>query len=334
MKIGVLLGGTSAERDVSLVSGIAVARALEEVGHTVQAIDCAYGKRIIDFHTMGDSGIIRLNPSEIERKKKELDRNIFNTIHYLMKEKVEVVFNALHGGYGEDGRISALLEMAGIPYTGSGPLASALGIDKHLSKVLFRASHIPTAEWITLSSPDEADSGKVESLGFPLVVKPNNQGSTVGLTIIQNRKALLPALEKAFQYSQKAVVEEYIPGREITVAVLGEEPLPVIEIIPQGGFYDYEAKYQTGKTSYEVPAKLPPELTVSIQQASLEAFRSLGCRGYGRVDLRLRDDNRFFCLEVNTLPGLTPTSLVPKAAKAVGISFNELVERIVDLAVV
>ncbi len=333
MRIVVLLGGTSAERDVSIVTGIAIARALEENGHTVQAIDCAYGNRSIDFRIMDDSGVIRVEPSDIESQRQLLDRNIFKTIDYLLEEGVDVVFNALHGGYGEDGRLSALLEMAGIPYTGSGPLASALGMNKHLSKILFRAGNIPTADWITLSSTEEVDTGKIELLGLPLVVKPNQQGSTVGLTIISDLAALLPALEKAFQYSQTAIVEQYIPGHEITVAILGNQPLPVIEIIPQSGLYDYEAKYQSGKTDYEVPAKLPPRVSESIQKASILAFHALGCRGYGRVDLRLRDDHQFFCLEVNTLPGMTPTSLVPKAAKAVGISFNELVERIVELAV-
>jgi D-alanine-D-alanine ligase len=172
----------------------------------------------------------------------------------------------------------------------------------------------------------------LEEWGLPVVVKPNEQGSTVGLTIVKSQDQLDRAINLAFQYSRTVLVEKYIPGREITMPVLGEEALPVIEIIPQSGFYDYEAKYQSGKTQYVVPAEIPSDLTIEIQQAALRAHNTLGCSGYSRIDLRLQENGQFFCLEVNTLPGMTPNSLVPKSAKAMGISFNELVERIVALA--
>lgn len=333
MKIAVLLGGTSAERDVSLSTGNAIARSLKENGHEVQAIDCAYGAQPVDFMETDSGQIIRVTPSEIEKEKPALDRNIFITVEHLIREKIEVVFNALHGGYGENGQLAALLDLAGIPYTGSGALASSLGMNKHLSKVLFQAGGVPTAPWEKFSRREGVDHARLAALQMPLVVKPNEQGSTVGLSIVRQPGEIDAALERAFQYGDTVLAEKYIPGRELTVSVLGGEALPVIEIIPESGFYDYEAKYQGGKTRYVVPAELPEDLSVNIQQAGVGAYRALGCRGYARVDFRLQDDGQFFCLEVNTLPGMTPTSLVPKAAKAVGIGFNELMERIVELAV-
>ncbi|RMF56219.1 MAG: D-alanine--D-alanine ligase [Calditrichaeota bacterium] len=332
MKIAVLLGGTSSERDVSLVSGIAIARALKENGHEVIALDCAFGAKEVDIDSLDSHGIIQLTPSDIEKQRQTLDRNIFQTIDFLLKHPVDVVFNALHGGYGENGQLATLLDLANITYTGSGALASALGMNKHLSKILFRAHGVPTADWIILNTPQEYQGANIAELGFPLVVKPNDQGSTVGLSIVENKDDIEPALEIAFNYSDTVIMEKYIPGKEVTVSILGNQALPVIEIIPESGLYDYEAKYQTGKTRYEVPANIPDEITQSLQNAALSAARALGCRGYSRVDFRLQEDGAFYCLEVNTLPGMTPTSLVPKAAKAVGISFNELVEKIIQLA--
>jgi D-alanine-D-alanine ligase len=333
MKIAVLLGGTSTERDVSISTGIAIARALRENGHTVQAIDCAYGNKTLDFENMSTADIIRVTPSDIEKEKARLDRNIFSTIDYLVKEKITLVFNALHGGYGENGQLPSLLDLVKIPYTGSGTLASALGMDKHLSKIIFQSNNVPTAPWERLDSPGEFDARNFQHWELPLVVKPNAQGSTVGLSIVKSWSEFYGAVEKAFQYDDTVLVEKYIPDREITVSMLGKESLPIIEIIPESGFYDYEAKYQSGKTKYVVPAEIPPNPTMEIQQAALRAYNGLRCRGYARVDFRLQADGRFFCLEVNTLPGMTPTSLVPKAAKALGISFNELIERIVKFAV-
>ncbi len=332
MKIAVLLGGTSAERDVSFSSGVAIARALRENGHDVQAIDCAYGDKTLDFETVDPSQLVKTTPPDIENQKATLDRNLFKTVDYLAREQFDAAFIGLHGGYGENGQIQALLEIAGIPYTGSGSLASAMGIDKHISKIIFQANFVPTAPWQHHLRNENIERHRVKSLGLPLVVKPNSQGSTVGLSIIQSLDELDSALEIAFKYSHGVLLEQYIPGRELTVAVLGNEALPVLEIIPKSGFYDYEAKYQGGLTRYEVPAKLPEKLSQKIREAALRAFQSLQCQGYARVDFRLRDDDKFFCLELNTLPGMTATSLAPKMAKAVGINFNELIERIVQLA--
>ncbi len=332
MKIAVLLGGTSAERDVSLVTGAEIARALRANGHDVRAIDCAYGDRVIENLDLDEEAIIRTTPSDFEKKRAQLDKNLFRTIQYLIDEKFEVVYIALHGGYGENGQLQAMLEVAGIPFTGSGSLASALGMDKHFSKVLFEKAGVPTAPWKTLETAREDYSDFVAQHGLPVVVKPNGQGSSVGLKIVREASELPAAIQTAFQHGNSVLLEQYIPGREMTVAILDREALPVIEIIPEHGVYDYECKYQKGKSRYVVPAEIPDQTTRLLQDYARKAFQALGCRHYARVDFRLTEEGRAFCLEVNTLPGMTPTSLVPKAARAVGYDFPRLVEEIVRLA--
>ena len=330
MKIAVLLGGTSAERDVSITTGMAIAKALQASGHTVEALDCAYGDRKIDFESSAAS-VIKATPPDIEQEKAKLDRNIFKTVDYLIAHKFDIAFIALHGGYGENGQLQAVLELSRIPYTGSNSLASAIGMDKHLSKLMFLSAGVPTAPWYHALRHKPVDRAEVEKLGLPLVVKPNAQGSTVGLSIINNWDDLDAALATAYRYSDSVLLEQFVPGRELTVTVLGEEVLPVVEIIPESGFYDYESKYQSGRTRYVTPAELPEDLTAEIQAATLRGFQAIGCSGYARIDFRLREDRQYFCLEVNTLPGMTPTSLVPKAAKARGIEFPELMERIIKM---
>ncbi len=333
MKLAVLLGGTSAERDVSLSSGVAIARTLAENGHDVQAIDCAYGAKALDFMNIDVGDLVKTTPPDIERQKINLDRNIFSTIDYLIREKFDIIVFGLHGGYGENGKIQAMLELAHIPFTGSGSLASAVAMDKHFSKIIFQANHIPTPEWRYFQHKKDVTEQTTEDLGFPLVVKPNAQGSTVGLSIVESWENVCPAVDIAFEYDDNILLETYIPGRELTVAILGEQALPVVEIIPESGFYDYESKYQGGKSRYEVPANLPEDLTTAIQKTALRAYKVLGCAGYARADFRMNEKNEFYCLEVNTLPGMTSTSLVPKAAKAVGLQFHQLLEKIIKFAI-
>lgn len=330
MKIAVLLGGTSAERDVSITTGMAIAKALQASGHTVEALDCAYGDRKIDFESSAAS-VIKATPPDIEQEKAKLDRNIFKTVDYLIAHKFDIAFIALHGGYGENGQLQAVLELSRIPYTGSNSLASAIGMDKHLSKLMFLSAGVPTAPWYHARRHQPLERAEVKKLGLPLVVKPNAQGSTVGLSIINNWDDLDAALATAYRYSDSVLLEQFVPGRELTVTVLGDEVLPVVEIIPESGFYDYESKYQSGRTRYVTPAELPEDLTAEIRAATLRGFQAIGCSGYARIDFRLREDRQYFCLEVNTLPGMTPTSLVPKAAKARGIEFPELMERIIKM---
>ncbi len=330
MKIAVLLGGTSAERDVSTVSGISIARALKENGHDVKAIDCAYGDRIIEDLDKDVSDLIAPNPSEIENQKQKLDRNILSTVDYIIRKKFNLVFNGLHGGYGENGQLQALLEMCHIPYTGSNSFASALGMNKHFSKMIFQKNGIPTAPYLLIIKGQGANMDAIEKIGFPVVVKPNDQGSTVGLTVVHARGKIEAGISKAFNYGESVLIEEYISGKELTVSILGQQPLPVIEIIPENGLYDYESKYQTGKTKYVCPAEIPEETTKKLQHYGLQAYNSLSCSNYARVDFRMNEEGNLFCLEVNTLPGMTPASLLPKAAKVMGIDFNQLIEEIVE----
>ncbi len=344
MKILVLMGGTSAERDVSLASGEAIVKALREVGHHVRALDTAGNQKFIaenakylpeDAKT--GHGIIGQKPPDVMELERKGKQQALNAIHSFDFSEVDVIFLALHGGQGEDGTIQALLDLTGKPYTGSGVLASALSMNKAMSKKIFEREGILTPEWFMIEEAELSDISAIsnrmdQSLGIPCVVKPNDQGSTVGLTVVKEKQDLQKALEYAQKYSGHILIERFIPGRELTVGILGETALPVVEIIPEHGIYDYECKYTHGKSNYVCPAEIPPEKTKEIQSMGLKAFKALGCEDYTRVDFRYGEDGHFYCLEVNTLPGMTDTSLVPKAAKAVGIDFPELVERIVRLA--
>ncbi len=326
------MGGTSAERDVSLVTGRGIAKALADKGHWVTLIDCAFGDQLITDWEVDSNEIIRVDHSDIEKRKAELDKNLLKTLDYLIKEKFDVSFIALHGGYGENGQLQAALDLIKMPYTGSQALASGLGMDKNLSKILFQNTGVPTAPWVLISREAPYDNKTIMNLGLPLVIKPNDQGSTVGLTIVKNPDELKPAVERAFQFGKTVMAERFVPGREMTVSMLDGKPLPVIEIIPEHGIYDYECKYQKGKSQYVVPAQVSESVTESLQNFAIKAYQALDCRHYARVDFRLQDNSLPFCLEVNTLPGMTPTSLVPKAAKAVGMTFPDLVEKITYLA--
>ena len=241
----------------------------------------------------------------------------------------DVVFLALHGGQGEDGTIQALLDMARVRYTGSGHLSSALAMDKDLSKILFRAADVRTADWLMAPVTVEAVEG---ILGLPVVVKPSKQGSTVGLSVVKQRNDLQPAIAEALKHDDEVMIERFIAGRELTVGVLGEAALPVGEIIPKHEIYDYECKYTPGMAVEEFPAKIASEAAEFVQQQALAAFKSLKLRGYARIDFRMTESGEFYCLEANTLPGMTNTSLIPQGAAAMGISFPELCERIVELA--
>ncbi|MCH7773439.1 MAG: D-alanine--D-alanine ligase [Bacteroidetes bacterium] len=247
-------------------------------------------------------------------------------------DKIDLVFLALHGKWGEDGIIQSLLELKGVKYTGSCVLSSTIAMDKNFSKTIFQKNNVNTPSWFTINKKfnrDEVVSTIKLKFGYPVIIKPNDQGSTVGLSIVKNDEEIFKAIEAAFQYSVLTMIEEYIPGREMTVAILEDKPLPVLEIIPNSGFYDYKSKYTSGLSEYIVPADVSEDVFEKMQQQAITAFRSLRCKVYGRVDFRLNDENIPFCLEVNTLPGMTETSLVPKMAYAVGLSFEELIDRII-----
>ena len=330
MKITVLLGGASAERDVSLASGLRIGAALRERGHEVRLFDPAKGPIDAAAEASLRAKGVKTAPPSIE----ELTALTGGTLLPDLGQRAEitdadVVFLGLHGGQGEDGTIQAILDMAGARYTGSGHLASALAMDKDLSKKLFRAAGVGTANW--LMAPAAAAEVK-DTLGLPVIVKPSKQGSTVGLTIVKKIDQLQPAVDEAFRYDDEVMIEAFIAGRELTVAMLGDEALPVGEIKPVHEIYDYECKYTSGMAVEDFPAKISASATAAAQSQAKAAFKALKLDGCARIDFRMTDSEQMYCLEANTLPGMTELSLVPQAAAAVGMSFAEFCERIVQLA--
>jgi len=298
-KIGVLMGGLSAERDVSIRSGLAIYQALQELGYNCSLIDV--GRDIVSV---------------------------------LKKEKVKVAFLALHGGMGENGAIQGLLEVLGIPYTGSGILASAIAMDKEVSKKLFRYHGLPVAEFVTIYKKDISNLTE-ETTGFPLpwVVKPATEGSSIGVNIIRGMEALRPALEKAFSYSERVIIERFIEGKEVHIGILGDRVLGGVEVRPSLEFYNYEAKYTSGLTDYILPPELDADVYERAKEVAFNAHRVIGCSGASRVDLRIDSGGIPYVLEVNTIPGMTTTSLLPKIANSAGMSFNDLIEEMIRLAI-
>jgi D-alanine-D-alanine ligase len=248
-------------------------------------------------------------------------------------QEAECVVLGLHGGQGEDGTVQAALDLVGVPYTGSGHLASALAMDKHLTKVVLRHAGVPTADWLMAPPPgtrmDAAELARV--VGWPAVVKPSRQGSTVGLGIVDGPEGIDAAVAEAYRYDDAVMVERFVPGREFTVGIVGDEVLPIIEIVPAKALYDYECKYTPGMAR-EFVAELPADTAARMTAFSRRAFEACGLAGYGRVDFRMDPDGGLWCLELNTLPGMTPTSLIPQAAAAAGVLFPALCDRIVQLA--
>jgi D-alanine-D-alanine ligase len=329
MKIAVLMGGTSAEREVSLASGLAIVKALREGGHEVWTIDTARGfvpgEREADLlpegvHAAppGDVGDA-LDPMELARVEQ--------------LRGADVAFLALHGGAGEDGTIQALLELSGVKYTGTGPLGSGIAMDKDVTKRLLRDAQVPTLPWRVARAPGFAyDPDTIDDLiGYPCIVKPSRQGSSVGIEVVADPEHLRASVEQASRFDSEVMIERYARGRELTVGILGDQALPPVEIRPKKGIYDYHSKYTPGMTEYFCPAPVDEEVVAQLHAYALRAFRVLKLRGYGRIDFILAKE-QLFCLEANTLPGMTATSLLPKAAAAAGISFPELCERIVRLA--
>ncbi len=336
-KIAVLMGGNSAERDVSLSSGAGIIAGLRAAGHDAIGIDTALGAGQLSGHAKAEIAGIKDEPPTVTDLEAFSSETAIQTVSSPDLKGVDLVFIALHGGMGENGTIQALLDLMGIPYTGSGVLASAAAMDKLIAKKIFIASGIPTPDYFVKASNEicgekELIADVENSIGFPVVVKPNDQGSSVGLDIAEDASSLFDIAKKAAQYSDKVLFEKFIDGHELTVGILDDRTLPVVEIKPHGGFYDYRHKYTVGETDYLVPAPVSEAVEKRVRELGLMAFRALGCRDYARVDFRLSHEGELFCLEVNTLPGMTATSLVPKAAKAAGIDFPELLNRIAQSA--
>ncbi len=299
-KIGVLMGGLSAERDVSMRSGLAIYQALLELGYNATAIDV--GKDIVNV---------------------------------LKKEKVRFAFMALHGGMGENGAMQGMLEVAGIPYTGSGVLASALAMDKEISKKIFSYHELPIPSFKVVTR-DELKVKRLSSLiDFPLpwVVKPAGEGSSIGVTMVRDEAMLSETLEKTLSLGKKAIIEKFIEGKEIHIGILGNEALGGVEVRPSLEFYNYEAKYTSGLTEYILPPEIDDDSYEKLKSIALQAHTALGCSGASRVDLKLDGNGTPYVLEVNTLPGMTSTSLLPKIARSKGMDFKKLIEEMIKIAI-
>jgi D-alanine-D-alanine ligase len=330
MKVAVLFGGTSTERDVSIASGAQVVGALREAGHDVVAVDTATGVLGPDQ----ERDLLETGVSVLPPEKSRLDMLSTGDPTALTRapelEGVDVLFLALHGGAGEGGALQGLLELVGIPYTGSGQLASAMAMDKDITKRLCRFAGIPTPDWLMAPA---AEPDVARRLGYPLIVKPSKQGSTVGLSMVRRAADLDAAVALAFEYDDEVMLERFVPGRELTVPVVGDDVLPVGEIISGKEIFDYEAKYQPGMAQEIFPADIAGDIAAEAGRLALETHRALKLQGFSRVDFRLGAEDRLWLLEVNTLPGMTAASLVPKAARAAGIAFPALCERICTLAI-
>jgi D-alanine-D-alanine ligase len=340
MNVWVIMGGSSSEREVSLSSGRAVAQALRQRGHGVWAYELAGGQFLPQDSTdlPPDLTPAGATPGKPGGGEPGWATRLLQTAGAL-RGRAEVAFLALHGGAGENGTIQALLSSAGMPYTGSGPRASAVAMDKALTKWIMEAVAIPTPPWQLLTY--QRDKGFPPPGGLPgvptlpAVVKPAAEGSSVGVTIVGEAGEWEPAMRAAWDAADRIpgepvriLVEDYIPGRELTVSVLGGRALPVVEIVPKDGFYDYRNKYTKGRTEYRAPADLGAEEARRLQEYSVRLFETLGCRGMARADFRLSPDGEAHCLEINTIPGLTSLSLLPMAAAAEGIDFGALLEEI------
>ncbi len=335
MKITVLLGGVSSEREVSLSSGLRIAAALREKGHEVVCLDPAEGVLTRETERGLLASGVGSAPPSIEALAGLALQALSPELGTLPEvTHTDCVFLALHGGQGEDGTMQALLDLVGVPYTGSGHMASALAMDKHLSKVVMRAAGVATADWIMAPALGETplDAEAVgRHLDWPVVVKPSKQGSTVGLSLVRAPGELAAAVREAFRFDDEVMIERFVPGQELTVGILGDQVLPTIEIQPVKELYDYECKYTPGMAK-EFVAELSPDIEFKLVEQARRAFSALKLTGYARIDFRLDPQGQPWCLEANTLPGMTPTSLIPQAAAAAGVLFPDLCERIVHLA--
>ena len=339
MKVVVLAGGTSTERDVSLSSGSMIYKALKKNGHKAMMLDVYLGyegdvedifEKDIDW--AAQIGAVSEQTPDLESVKamrKDGGKSFFGPNVLDICSAADAVFMALHGANGEDGKIQACFELMGIPYTGTDYVSSAMAMDKAIAKDLFRAHNIPTPAGIRLKA-GERESTRVP---YPCIIKACCGGSSVGVYIANNDEEYERAKTEAFRYDKEVVIEQYIKGREFSVGVMDGKALPVIEIAPKQGFYDYKNKYQAGSTVETCPAQIPEDKAACMQQVAEAVFEALRLKNYARMDFMMSECGDIYCLEANTLPGMTPTSLLPQEAAAVGISFEQLCEKILEYAV-
>lgn len=345
MKIVVLAGGLSTERDVSLSTGSMVSNALRRKGHQVLLLDVfmGCGKDGSDpadlFHAAAEAEIPAISIPEaaadltkVKSMRADQSDCFFGPNVIELCRFADIVFLALHGENGEDGRIQAAFDLFGIRYTGSNYLSSAIAMDKNRSKQFFAAAGIPTPRGISMNRSASATRFDRTGLPLPCIIKPCHGGSSVGISVIYTPAEYEAALQEAFRLEAEVIIEEYIQGREFSVAVIESKALPVIEIAPLEGFYDYKNKYKAGSTIETCPACLPCDIAAQIQDYAAAAVHALGISTYARIDFMLDAQNQIYCLEANTLPGMTPTSLLPQEAQAIGIGFDDLCERLVHIS--
>lgn len=339
MKIVVLAGGISTERDVSLSSGTGIYKALKEKGHQTILVDVFLGYTgdmsedvfALDKDWAADMRGVSTEISDISQilaMRPDYKKNFFGPNVIELCQQADVVFMALHGAEGENGKIQAYFDLMGIRYTGTTHVSSAIAMDKSIAKELFRQNGIPTPEGIHLKK-QECDP---KTVPFPLVVKCCNGGSSVGTFIVEKEEDYEAAKAEAFRYDEEIIIEQYIKGREFSVGVIDGKALPIIEIAPLTGFYDYKNKYQAGSTVETCPAELSETLTKRMQGYAEDVFKALRLRNYARMDFMLAKDGSMYCLEANTLPGMTPTSLLPQEAQAIGVSYGDLCEWLIEIS--
>lgn len=345
MDIVVLAGGLSSERDVSFKTGEMVANALRENGHRVILLDVFMGYKekeedvsgIFGHSIEASAGITDISEtapdiSRIKALRKDTSGCFFGPNVIPICRMADIVFLALHGEDGENGKIQAAFDLFGIRYTGSGYLGSALAMDKSISKLFFRQAGLPVPNGIKMSKSHRTDDFEKTGLTLPCVVKPCCGGSSIGVSIVRTKEEFSGALDEAFCWEDEVIVEDYIKGREFSVAVVDGKALPVIEMAPLEGFYDYKNKYKAGSTIETCPAQIPDETAEKMQQIAVAAAKSLGLLVYSRMDFLLGESNEIYCLEANTLPGMTPTSLIPQEAQAVGMDFRALCEKLIRIS--
>lgn len=345
MKIVVLAGGLSTERDVSFKTGDMVARALRENGHQVIVLDVfmGYSDKKEDITGIFDrseevsvkvEGIPEVAPdlAKVKASRKDQSDNFFGPNVIEICQEADIVFMALHGENGENGKIQAVFDLFGVKYTGTGYLGSALAMDKGMAKKLFEHSHIPCPKGAAMKKEDRTDDVETLGISLPCVVKPCCGGSSIGVSIAHTKEEFKAALDEAFRWENELIIEEYVEGREFSVGVIDFKALPVIEIAPVVGFYDYKNKYKAGSAVETCPADLPEEISTKMQYYAEQVARVLGLDTYSRTDFLLNKKNEIFCLEANTLPGMTPTSLLPQEANVIGMNFNQLCERLIEIS--
>lgn len=344
MRIVVLAGGLSTERDVSFKTGEMVTKALRENGHQVILLDVFMGysdkkENLTNIFEHAEEvsvkveGIPETAPDleKIKTSRKDQSDNFFGPNVIELCQLADIVFMALHGENGENGKIQAAFDLFGIRYTGSGYLSSALAMNKGMAKQMFAMNGIPTPRGISMKKADRKSFAEL-GLSLPCVVKPCSGGSSIGVSIVRSKEEFADAVAEAFRWEEELVVEEFIEGREFSVGVMEYKALPVIEIAPVEGFYDYKNKYKAGSAVETCPAELPEEITMQMQHYAEQVAKVLGLDTYSRSDFMLGRDNQLYCLEANTLPGMTPTSLLPQEAQAVGMNFNQLCEKIIEIS--